>query len=83
MASSQEEIFTEISGMLSSYRKGSAPITGKTDITRDLNLDSLAVMDLMMELEEKFDISIPLNLVPEIQTVDDLTATICKIKEDA
>lgn len=83
MTSSQDEIFVEISRMLEAYRKGPAPITGETDIARDLNLDSLAVMDLMMELEEKFDISIPLNLVPEIQTVDDLTATIRKIRGDA
>ena len=79
----RDETFNEISRMLDSYRKSAAPITAETDITRDLNLDSLAVMDLMMELEEKFDISIPLNLVPEIQTVGDLTATIQKIREDA
>ncbi|WP_119458554.1 phosphopantetheine-binding protein [Rhodospirillaceae bacterium SYSU D60014] len=83
MASVRDETFNEISRMLDSYRKSAAPITTETDITRDLNLDSLAVMDLMMELEEKFDISIPLNLVPEIQTVGDLTATIQKIREDA
>jgi len=38
-------------------------------------------MDLMMELEEKFDVSIPLNLLPEVRTVGDLTATIRKLKE--
>jgi acyl carrier protein len=35
-------------------------------------MDSLAVMDLMMELEDKFDVSIPLNQLAEIQTVGDL-----------
>jgi len=40
-------------------------------------------MDLMMELEEKYDISIPLNLVPEIRSVADLAATIQRIKEGA
>jgi acyl carrier protein len=41
-----------------------------------LKLDSLAVMDLMMELEEKFDVTIPLNLVAEIRTVGDLAEAI-------
>ena len=60
-----------------------APSAMRTDISRDLNLDSLAVMDFIMDLEEKFDISIPLNLVPEIQSVGDLVTTIARIREDA
>mgnify|MGYP001405721200 CR=1 FL=1 len=77
------EIFDEIVRHLAPYRKSDAPISPATDISRDLNLDSLAVMDFLMELEEKFDISIPLNLVPEIQTIGDLVKTIARIREDA
>ena len=40
-------------------------------------------MDFIMDLEEKFDISIPLNLVPEIQSVGDLVTTIARIREHA
>ena len=40
-----------------------------SEIARDLKLDSLAVMDLLMVLEDKFDVSIPLNMVAEITTV--------------
>jgi acyl carrier protein len=39
-------------------------------------MDSLQVMDLMMELEDKFDVSIPLNLVAEIRTVGDLAEAV-------
>lgn len=80
MGSSQEEIIHDISKLLASLDKNAAPITKDTDIAADLNLDSLAVMDLMMELEEKFDVSIPLNLVPDIRTVADLAATIDRIR---
>ncbi|HET6220649.1 MAG TPA: acyl carrier protein [Dongiaceae bacterium] len=66
---------------LEPFRKGVTEITPETDISQDLNLDSLAVMDLMMELEEKFDVSIPLNLLPEVRTVGDLAATVRKLKE--
>ena len=69
--------------MFEPFRKDDRPITLETDMARDLNLDSLTVMDLMMELEEKYDISIPLNLVPEIRSVADLAATIQRIKEGA
>jgi acyl carrier protein len=47
-------------------------IDGNTQIVQDLGLDSLAVMNLMLAIEDSFDISIPLNRVAEIVTVDDL-----------
>ncbi len=78
-----DDLTGKIVRMLDPFRKGDAPITPQSDIARDLNLDSLAVMDLMMQIEERFDISIPLNLVPEIQTVADLAATVEKIKKEA
>ena len=81
MGLSREEILVEITRMFEPFRKDQRPITLETDMSRDLNLDSLTVMDLMMELEEKYDISIPLNLVPEIRSVADLAATIQRIKE--
>ncbi|TXH34842.1 MAG: acyl carrier protein [Rhodospirillaceae bacterium] len=65
------------------FRKGDAPITMDTDIAQDLNMDSLAVMDLMMELEDKFDVSIPLNMVPEIVSVGQLAQTILDSKKGA
>jgi acyl carrier protein len=83
MGLSREEILVEIARMFEPFRKDDRPITLETDMARDLNLDSLTVMDLMMELEEKYDISIPLNLVPEIRSVADLAATIQRIKEGA
>ena len=83
MGLSREEVLAEIARMFEPFRKDDRPITLETDMARDLNLDSLTVMDLMMELEEKYDISIPLNLVPEIRSVADLAATIQRIKEDA
>ena len=35
-------------------------------------------MDLIMELEDKFDIDIPINLVTDLRTVQDLVATVRK-----
>lgn len=81
--SSLENIFGVIAQMMDRFRKGDAPITMDTDIAQDLNMDSLAVMDLMMELEDKFDVSIPLNMVPEIVTVGQLAQTVFDSKKVA
>lgn len=71
-----DPVLNEVSGLLTRFRKSDAPITESSEIAKDLNLDSLAVMDLMMELEDKFDVSIPLNMVPEIVTVGQLAQAI-------
>ena len=77
----EDEVLNAVATALEPFRKGGAPITVDTDISQDLNLDSVAVLDLLMELEEKFDVSIPLNLVPEIRTVGELAETVRKLKE--
>jgi acyl carrier protein len=77
----EDEILSAVATALEPFRKGGAPITADTDISQDLNLDSVAVLDLLMELEEKFDVSIPLNLVPEIRTVGELAGTVRKLRE--
>ena len=76
----QDPIFLEVRDLLLRFRKTDVPITEQTEIAKDLNLDSLAVMDLMMELEDNFDVSIPLNLIPEITNVGQLASAIREVK---
>ncbi|WP_374470510.1 acyl carrier protein [Phenylobacterium sp.] len=51
-----------------------------TDIARDLSVDSLALMNIVMELEDRFDISIPLDRLADIQTIGDLSALITELR---
>ena len=64
------------------HHKTGKTIQADTDIAAELDLDSLAVMDVIMELEDSMDISIPLNLIPDIKTVGDLAGTIGQLKEE-
>ena len=81
MTASEDEIFSAVTIALEPYRFEGTPLTAETDISQDLTLDSVAMLDLLMELEEKFDVSIPLNLVPEIRTVGELADTVRRLKE--
>ena len=47
-------------------------IDDQTDIVEDLGMDSLAVMNFVMAVEDFYDISIPLDRIAQIQTVGDL-----------
>jgi acyl carrier protein len=53
-----------------------------TDLVADLGLDSLKVMKILESVEDRFDISIPLNVLPEVHTVKDFALQIQKINGD-
>lgn len=55
-------------------------VSGSTHIMRDLNLDSLAVMDFMLTLEDRFDIVISLDKVAEVETLDDLVNVVEQLR---
>jgi acyl carrier protein len=57
-------------------------IKEETDLVADMGLDSLKVMKILENIEDYFDISIPLNILPDVRTVKDLVAQIQKIAED-
>ena len=59
------------------------PVDLKTDtkIVDDLELDSLAVMNFVMAVEDKYDISIPLDRIAEVQTVGDLVAVVERLRQ--
>lgn len=47
-------------------------IDENTDLVSDLEFDSLKVMNLMEDIEDHFDISVPLNVLADIRTIKDL-----------
>ena len=73
---SRAHVIREICLQLEPYQAGEKPITGETVIAKDLTIDSLAIMDMVMELEDQFDVSIPMSVIAEIHTVDQLADTI-------
>ncbi len=77
-----ENTVRQVITVLEKFDKTDTKIDVSTDIAAELDLDSLAVMDVIMDLEESLDISIPLNLIPDIRTVGDLAETIGQLKEE-
>lgn len=79
--STDKAIFDAAVGMLSKFAKPGQKITRDTEIMADLEIDSLAVMDFVMEMEDRFDISISLDVIPRIRTVGDLVREIETIRK--
>ncbi|MGN0537766.1 MAG: acyl carrier protein [Acutalibacteraceae bacterium] len=47
-------------------------ITAETSITNDLGADSLDVVDLLMSIEDEFEVEVPDEEIENIKTVGDL-----------
>ena len=77
-----EKIIKEVTGILSTLVPQGQQVNVETDMVADLGLDSLKVMKLVETVEDSFDISIPLNILPDVRTVGDFVQQIQKLHED-
>jgi acyl carrier protein len=50
-----------------------------SDLVADLGFDSLQVLEVVAEIEDRFDISIPLNDVPATRTVAEVIAQVAAL----
>ena len=72
-----------ICNLLGPYNPEQKPLTAETDIPAELNIDSVGVLDFIMEVEDHFDIEIPMNVVSETRTVGDLARYVATQKNKA
>lgn len=62
-------------------RVDKAKINVETNIAADLGADSLDLVEILMSLEEEFNVSIPDEAIPGIVTVGDLVKFIDNAKK--
>src|SRR3954466_2598976 len=55
----------------------------ESDLAADLGFDSLQILEVVAELEDRFDISIPLNDVPSARTVAQVVAQVTALVNGA
>jgi acyl carrier protein len=75
MTNSRDTI-DQIYKLLEPFNSTGKVLTPDTEISTDLNIDSVAVMDFVMEVEDHFDIEIPLNVVSETRSIGELAAVV-------
>ena len=71
-----KEIMDAVCGLLQARNTRQIPLLRETKITSELNVDSVEVMDLVMELEQKFDIDIPISMLSDVETIGDLVEVV-------
>lgn len=73
------ETFETICSLITPINKKGIELKPETSFAVDLELDSLTVMDLVADIEDEFDIILPLNLLPDLETIQHVADAVEKI----
>ena len=65
------ELVVKLCDILRPFNEEGIDLKEETDLAADLGLDSLKVVELLVTVEDSFDISIPLNILPQVRTIKD------------
>lgn len=76
MSAAAEDTYTALCRLLEPFNTAKVKLAPETDISADLNIDSVSVMDFVMEVEDHFNIDIPLNILSETRSIADLVKVV-------
>jgi acyl carrier protein len=74
------ETYTRLLELIEPFNKKGIALAESTSFADDLELDSLTVMDLVANIEDEWDINMPLNILPDLETVGQLADAVVKLK---
>ena len=77
-----ENILNQLFEIIKPSVKDGRSLEEDTDLVADLGLDSLKVMTLVEEVEDQFDISIPLNILAKVRTIKDFALQLQQLTEE-
>jgi acyl carrier protein len=69
-------IESEVISVLKALSPRPVEVTPASDLVTDLGFDSLQIMEIIAELEDRFDVSIPLNDMPSARKVFQIVARV-------
>jgi len=82
MMANYEDILSQLFEIIKPSVKDGRQLEEDTDLVADLGLDSLKVMTLVEEVEDRFDISIPLNILANVRTIKDFALQLQQLTEE-
>ena len=76
----RQQILDTVVAQIAPFNKKGVAITEATSFQRDLEWDSLTVMDFVAAIEDEFDIIITMNMQAEIEKVGQLVDAVVKLQ---
>ncbi len=72
-------IYARIIEMIEPINAKGVPLAEATTFAGDMELDSLTVMDLVANIEDEWDIVMPLNMLPDLETIGQVADAVAKL----
>ena len=72
MSASQSNIIATLTDLLSAQLPEPVTVTPETDLISDLALESVQIMEFIVEVEDHYDIAISLEALAETRNLDQL-----------
>jgi len=79
---SKQEILDQLFELIRPYSEQPIVLSEQTRIIDDVGLNSMKVMELVMQTEDHFDISIPLNILPDVSTIGEFAKHLEQLLQD-
>ena len=76
METDKKQIEQALQKILSGSVDSSVELASNTDFVSDLGLESIQVLEFIMEVEEHFDIAIDLESLSDVRTVGELAEVV-------
>ncbi len=72
-------VYARIIELIGPLNTKKIPLTEITSFAGDLEMDSLTVMDLVASMEDEWDIVMPLNMLPDLETIGQVADAVAKL----
>ncbi len=79
MSNNTSTIITELTGLLTQQLPEPRDIAPATDLISDLALESVQIMEFMVDVEDHYDIAISLEALAEIRTLQQLARLVSEM----
>jgi acyl carrier protein len=75
-----DETYARVKALVDTFNKKGVAVTPDTRFQQDLEWDSLTVLNFVAEVEDEFDVLIPVNMQAEIETIGQLASALKKMQ---
>ena len=82
MSDNTSTVITELAGLLATQLPEPREVAPETDLISDLALESVQIMEFMVEVEDHYDIAISLEALAEIRTLQQLANLVSDILDN-
>ena len=77
-----DEVLSRLLDYLEPHADEGVELDRETDLVTTLRLDSHKVLDILLDVEDDFDVAVPMNALADIRTVGELAGLIHRLVEE-